>query len=155
MHSQPVSDTSTQAMTEVALGLSMAFFALLIVALLSFQMPEPTSELPAQQSNKQNLETQLKEPEKIQLQPGKQQAKNPTEAKPKASQFIFYYQGRFIDQQLQPVLLTSLPTSTPVVLAVEQSLSFAEVMTIRHKINHPNLSITLLSDEWQRLLEQQ
>lgn len=33
-------DTSTQAMTEVALGLSMAFFCLLILALFSIGLPE-------------------------------------------------------------------------------------------------------------------
>lgn len=33
-------DTTSSAMTEVALGLSMAFFALLIVALLSMSIPK-------------------------------------------------------------------------------------------------------------------
>jgi hypothetical protein len=150
MHSQPVSDTSTQAMTEVALGLSMAFFALLIVALLSFQMPQQSSELSGSKTAPQNLN----ERDRIQIKQDQQLAQTTTAAPQQEKQFIFYYQGRFIDQQLKPVVLTSLQTSTPVVLAVEQSLSFAEVIDIRQKINHPNLSLTLLSDEWQSLLEQ-
>ena len=149
MHSQHSYDTSSQAMTEVALGLSMAFFALLIVALLSVQMPTENAEL----NTKQTDQLTTVNTEKVQIKQADKQTK--TKSSANGTQYIFFYQGRFINQQLQPVVLTALQTSAPVVLAVEQSLSFAEVINIRHKINHPNLSITLLSKEWQNLLEQQ
>ncbi|KXI28219.1 hypothetical protein [Paraglaciecola hydrolytica] len=149
MHNQPSYDTSSQAMTEVALGLSMAFFALLIVALLSVQMPSQNKELKVKQVDKVATD----DSQKVQIKEANKQAK--TTSAVSDTQFIFFYQGRFIDQQLQPVVLSRLQTATPVVLAVEQTLSFAEVINIRHKINHPSLSITLLTQEWQNLLEQQ
>ena len=149
MHGQQSYDTSAQAMTEVALGLSMAFFALLIVALLSVQMPTKNKEL----NTKQVDNTAIEESQKVQIKA----AANQTKTAPATSdtQFIFYYQGRFIDQQLQPLALSALENVRPVVLAVEKTLSFAEVINIRQKINHPSLSITLLTQEWQTLLEQQ
>ena len=142
MHKQHAVDTSAQAMTEVALGLSMAFFALLIVALLSFHMPE-------QQSSASQTSVSDNTPQNVQLQAGQSKP-----ARTSDTQFIFFYQGRFVDKQLKAVDVNHLSRSGPVVLAVEQSLSFAQVMDIRHQISHPNLSITLLSKQWQHVLEQ-
>ena len=45
MHQHTNHDTSTQAMTEVALGLSMAFFSLLILALFSIGLPEQAPKI--------------------------------------------------------------------------------------------------------------
>ena len=146
MHSQPSYDTSSQAMTEVALGLSMAFFALLILALLSFQMPTPEQTLKPNNTASNELS------EQVQIKSANSTAHNNTAASD--TQFIFFYQGRFIDQQLQALQVSSLQTTEPVVLAVENSLSFAEVIKIRQKINHPSLSITLITKEWQNALEQ-
>ena len=143
MHKQHAVDTSAQAMTEVALGLSMAFFALLIVALLSFQMPEQHS-----------LASQTPVPDNTPQKNVQLQAQQSQPARASDTQFIFFYQGRFVDQQIKPVNINQLSDARPVVLAVEQSLSFAEVMSIRQQINHPNLSITLLSKQWQNVLEQ-
>ena len=144
MHNQTVYDTTTQAMTEVALGLSMAFFALLIVALLSLQMPNP--DLPESSNKPPAAETSLR----LKTQQTPRAANTAT-----TQQIIFFYQGRFVSAQLQPLDLSALDQAAPVVLAVEQSLSFAEVMNIRQQINHPNLSITLINAQWQQLLEQQ
>jgi hypothetical protein len=140
-------DTSTQAMTEVALALSMAFFALLIVALLSFQVPQQKTVTSAESKhkidNRQNV--QLK---KTSTDPQQEQAKAEHE------KIVFFHQGKFVDQQLKALTLTKLKSSPALVLAVPPSLSFAEVMALRNKINHPKLSITLLNEQWQSLLEE-
>jgi hypothetical protein len=146
MHGQQSYDTSSQAMTEVALGLSMAFFALLILALLSFQMPSPKQALKPNKTASNELS------EQVQIKSANATAQNNTVASD--TQFIFFYQGGFINQQLQTLQLSTLQTTAPVVLAVEKSLSFAEVINIRQKINHPSLSITLITKEWQNVLEQ-
>lgn len=48
-------DTSTQAMTEVALGLSMAFFCLLILALFSIGLPNQSQTNPASLNKEEQL----------------------------------------------------------------------------------------------------
>jgi hypothetical protein len=136
-------DTSTQAMTEVALGLSMAFFCLLILALFSIGLPEQAKQ----------LETQLHKPEQLTLVAGaKGQSKAP---QPRAEQqFVFYFNGQFYDQVLQKRQIQSFTRSQPLILAVPDNLALAQVMAVRKSIKHPNLSITLLNQEWLDKLEQ-
>jgi hypothetical protein len=136
-------DTSTQAMTEVALGLSMAFFALLILALLSFQMPTKKALQPAPK-------TSLTDSERVNI--NQDPLASDTQAKPR--QFVFYFKGGFIGQDLKPSAIREYSVDQPLVLVVEKNLTFSEVVALRSKINHPNLSITQLSDEWQAQLEQ-
>lgn len=146
-------DTTTQAMTEVALALSMAFFALLIVALLSFQVPQQKNALAADESPSVN------NTEKIQLENASvNSTKNSADSEQEPEQVVFFYQGNFVDQQLKslaPVNLQYSQSRQTLVLAVAPSLTFSEVMALRNKINHPNLSITLISEEWQTLLERE
>lgn len=145
-------DTTTQAMTEVALALSMAFFALLIVALLSFQVPQQKNEGPEDAPHRVN------NTDKIQIENASASStKNSATSEQEPEQIVFFYQGKFVDQQLKSKTLSNLQYSQSrqtLVLAVPASLTFSEVMAIKNKINHPNLSITLISKEWQTLLEQ-
>lgn len=144
MHNHASYDTSSQAMTEVALGLSMAFFALLILALLSMQLPKLEVESAVQSQHQSELQTPIKV----------SQNSAKSDQKMTGKQFVVFYQGQFLDQLLQPINMQQLSLTETVVLAVEQSLAFSEVVAIRDKINHPNLSITLLNNEWQQRLEQ-
>ena len=144
MHNLHAHDTTTQAMTEVALALSMAFFALLIVALLSFQVPQQKKE-PAATGPHRVIDT-----EKVQIESSSVKSS----AKSGQAHVVFFYQGKFVDQQLNAIALANLQSDTPLVIAVPASLTFSEVMSIRNDINHPNLSITVISKEWQTLLEQ-
>ena len=141
MHIPYAQDTSTQAMTEVALGLSMAFFALLIVALLSFQMPTSHDVNASSVASAENI--------KLSDSNTSQQAENASN-----TQFVFYYRERWVDEKLRALEPSSLAQDQPAVLAIQQEMSFSEVMRLKQTINHPNLSITLLTAEWQRLLEQ-
>jgi hypothetical protein len=144
-------DTTTQAMTEVALALSMAFFALLIVALLSFQVPQQKNALAADGALRVN------DAEKIQIENASASStKTGADSEQEPEQVVFFYQDKFVDQQLKPLALSNLQhsqTRQTLVLAVPARLRFSEVMAVRNKINHPNLSITLISKEWQTLLE--
>ena len=124
-------------MTEVALGLSMAFFTLLIVALLSISLPKDSAfneskhtpsgvELKNSEANKKSSETQ----------------------------FAFYFHNQLYDQALSLRTIDSFPDHINLVIAVEPQLAFAEVFALRQKLNHPKLSMTTLNDAWQSRLEQ-
>lgn len=145
MNSTYSQDTSTQAMTEVALGLSMAFFAILIVALLS------TS------ASHQPPETQMQSVKPMIL-PETSLSLGAAATKDKATvnaQFIFYHNGKLLDQTLRDVGVDSLDPEHPVYLAVPPDLAVERIIKAQQQINHPKLFITMIDHPWQTRLEQQ
>lgn len=141
MHQHINHDTSTQAMTEVALGLCMAFFCLLILALFSIGLPEQL-----QQDQPQFSETE-------QLKLATSSGKTPENQK---KQYAFYFNGQFYDEQLKQLHVdnfSSFETQLPLILAVQDNLPLKHIMALREQINHPNLSITMLNQSWQTQLE--
>lgn len=140
MQIHQINDTSTQAMTEVALGLSMAFFALLILALMSFQLP----------SLKTDDNTELSGADKVKVEHNSTLASTSESDK----QYLLYFREQFYDLQLLPVVIGEIPEEQDLIVAVESSTSFANVMSLRQKINRTNLSITVITQEWLGLLEQ-
>jgi hypothetical protein len=152
MH-QPINhDTSSQAMTEVALGLSMAFFSLLILALFSIGLPEQNP----QKTPVQEAQSPSSIDEKLKLVGSTNKTSESKPNKPTQQQYVFYFNGRFYDKQLIELntqALTELNTQQPIVLAVPDSLPLAKVMAARKQIKHPNTSITVLNQSWQGQLE--
>jgi len=132
-------DTTTNAMTEVALGLSMAFFSLLIVALLSISVPKKSvskDSVNHAQSKNINISKEISNKSKDVVQ------------------FVFYFAGNFYDQNLQRQKISHFDTKQALVVAVDKQIAFSDVFTLRQQINHPNLSITTLNDEWAARLSQ-
>ena len=152
MHQHINHDTSTQAMTEVALGLCMAFFSLLILALFSIGLPEQAqineatqkSQLPVTNDNQLKLASSSDKPSSNKTSENKKQ------------QYAFYFNGKFYDKQLNHLNIdkfTRFETEQPLVLAVQDNLLLRQIMALRKQINHPNLSITMLNQKWQTQLE--
>ena len=151
MH-QPINhDTSTQAMTEVALGLSMAFFSLLILALFSIGLPERAQKnAPQQQSQSLDIDEQLK----LAGNSGKTSSNKTSENN--QQQYVFFFNGQFYDKNLNSLNIDNFErfeTQQPLILAVKDSLPLVQIMALRKQINHPNLSITMLNQKWQTQLE--
>ncbi|MEG3766418.1 hypothetical protein [Alteromonas sp. 14N.309.X.WAT.G.H12] len=145
MNSTYSQDTSSQAMTEVALGLSMAFFAILIVALLSTSASHQPPEIQSQEIKPMTLpDTSLS------LGSATSNAKATGDA-----QFIFYHDGKLLDQTLREVVVETLDPASPVYLAVPPDLALANIIKTQQQINHPKLFITLIDHAWQIRLEQQ
>jgi hypothetical protein len=141
MHQHNNHDTSTQAMTEVALGLSMAFFSLLILALFSIGLPDQVQIDQSSSATDEQL---------------KLVSNNGKTSENKKQQYAFYFNGKFYDIQLQPLSndnLSNFETEQPLILAVQESLPLIQIMAVRKQINHPNLSITMLNQKWQTQLE--
>jgi hypothetical protein len=141
MHQHTNHDTSTQAMTEVALGLSMAFFSLLILALFSIGLPEQV----------QQEQPPLRDTEQLKLA-----ASSDKTSKNQKQQYAFYFNGQFYDKQLKDLHIdsfSSFETQQPLILAVQDNLPLKHIMALREQINHPNLSITMLNQSWQTQLE--
>ena len=152
MHQPMNHDTSTQAMTEVALGLSMAFFCLLILALFSIGLPEQAlkSEL------LENNQPSVSQDEQLKLVANSSNNTANKNSENKKQQYAFYLNGHFYDQQLDPLNsedFASFESQQPLILAVPDSLPLMQIMALRKQINHPNLSITMLDHKWQTQLE--
>jgi hypothetical protein len=146
MHQHVNHDTSTQAMTEVALGLCMAFFCLLILELFSIGLPEQVQQEQPPLSDTEQL--------KLAASSGKTSLTK-TDKNPK-QQYAFYFNGQFYNKQLKHLHIdnfSSFETQQPLILAVQDNLPLKHIMALRQQINHPNLSITMLNQSWQTQLE--
>lgn len=143
-------DTTTQAMTEVALGLSMAFFAILIVALLSMGVP------PSEHA-KTDVQATPDTDNKFSLVENRDHAETEDSVAASAEeqpQFVFLYEGNLYNSALNPFESSMLQAEQPLYLAVPANVAMDEVIQIKAQINHPNLSITLLNQAWKTRLEQ-
>lgn len=136
-------DTTTNAMTEVALGLSMAFFSLLIVTLLSMSVAKNSSP----DSDPKNLLAEIKKQQSIHI------IKNESKQKAQVidnnkSQFAFYHNGNFYDKTLAIRAIDSYQKEQPLVIAVDKNIIFSQIFSLKQQINHPKLSITTLNKAW-------
>ena len=152
MHQHTNHDTSTQAMTEVALGLSMAFFSLLVLALFAIGLPEQTQK----NQHLQKDQPSLAEDEQLKLASNIEKPSQERTSGNKKQQYAFYFNGQFYDKQLNRLDIDNFSrfeTQQPLILAVQDSLPLIKIMALRKQINHPNLSITMLNQKWQTQLE--
>jgi len=140
--------TDSQAMTEVALGLAMAFFAMMILAMMSMSVPNAKVKESVDIVINSNAQTDGR-------------ALNDSENKKTSEQviddnIIIFYQGQYLDVSLQPVNLetlnTKLDTSKRYILALSPDLSLSEALIARSQISSPNLAITELDEAWMKRL---
>lgn len=137
-------DTTSSAMTEVALGLSMAFFTLLIVSLLSMSIPTKT------ESTVDKLPENIKTNAAIDIQI---ESTNKSDSKHEI-QFAFFFDDKFYDQSLAVRSIDSFSKEENLIIAVNPSLTFAEVFTLRQQVKHPKLLITASNKAWHNRLQQ-
>lgn len=142
-------DTSTQAMTEVALGLLMAFFSLLILALVSIGLPQ-TAEVPA--SSQEQISLKM-DPESSLTLAQQAPAKDASaEQVGSQSSFVFYYEGAYFDEKLKNVDLETIATNANTIVAVSSTLAFAEVMQVHKDFAHMQVQITAMDVAWEAAL---
>jgi len=140
IHFKEHENSTTQALTEVALALSMAFFALLILALISMGVPaesKQTSELAKAKTIAVTKDIEEKE----------------KQTKGEALKYVIYYHGLFYDTDLNSIKANSFNPQDKLVLAIESNLPISKVITLKTQINSSNLSITTLNNEWLSRLE--
>jgi hypothetical protein len=149
-------DTSTQAMTEVALGLSMAFFSLLILALLSIGLPQD-SQMPVTDAREPSMQIDLES--SLTLAQQSQQSENKSEQADMQPSFVFYYRGAYFNEALEQVLLESLELDSShnadanTIVAVSSRLAFSEVMQVHKDFAHVQVQITAMDDTWEQALK--
>ncbi len=166
-------DHSTQAMTEVALGLSMAFFALLILALISMGSGLDAGAMRAASSDEKhdtNADASLRYQKGIYLEKEltpdlrkdaeqmnegeRQESKRSTLALKDNQLFIVFANEQFFDANLQPIKPEQLANDQSLVLAVSPELSFDKLLTLKSRFTQQDIHITALNEQWLNALAQ-
>jgi len=137
-----VSDTSTQAMTEVALGLSMAFFSILIIALLSMQMP--SNEIKEQTKTNAIKDT-------IEVSSDGAAAAQGTVADQMT--IVFYYQQRLFDTDLHEITITQANEAKHLVLALPPNTDLKTAISLQKKFSVKQLSMSQIDNQWLAALQ--
>ncbi|MGB3727292.1 MAG: hypothetical protein WA981_16190 [Glaciecola sp.] len=142
-------DTSTQAMTEVALGLSMAFFAILIVALLSMGNPS-SAQAPLDDKLQASAIIESTTFELEQAPSDDNQADNTGNN----HTIILYWQGTYYNLKQEVVsksAITQLASASQnhIIIAISNDTSFKELQEIQNAFLPSKVSLSSLDIEWQ------
>ena len=133
----------TNAMTEVALALAMAFFTVLVLALVSMGVPAVhTSEATCDTEPPTQVATVA--------------VNASSNARDLAAEEILflYYQGGFYSQDFEPASISNIINNQEVIVAAPPDASLATLLDIQARISGPNLSITTLNQPWMNALEE-
>ncbi|MFT6267827.1 MAG: hypothetical protein ACJAVV_000626 [Alphaproteobacteria bacterium] len=152
-------DTSTQAMTEVALGLSMAFFALLIIALMSVALPSQIQANSVSKLNETSANIDLSNQIELSLQETTQnkqsdnrQKSNKADASEQQQTILLFWGGQFFNTQQQLVSISEIRLSNDLVVAVSPQIPFNQLIDIQKQFVDKQMRLTTLSQEWQNAL---
>lgn len=143
MTKHAANDQSTQAMTEVALALSMAFFSLFILALISMGATDPPKQTNPPEDNAKQI------PEFVLLQATKPASGAlDTPDSPLDKQFIFYYEGVFYDQNLQLTSHAKFDTNKKLIVAMPIDTDVATALSLQQNFTKFDVALTLMDDKW-------
>ena len=129
------SDYNHNPLTEVALALSMAFFALMVLSI--FALTQTEQEKSSIKSLVINNSSQVKEENKIK------------------SKVMFYYDNVFYDKNFQILDINKIKNSKETyILAVPSKISVKKLFTIKTSLKNLNVKITQQTEEWEKAFNQ-
>ena len=138
------SEYQSNAMTEIALALAMAFFSIMVLAMLSMG-----SVMQVQSARAPGLE------EGIRLASPAAAGTEATSVRAVAAdKVIVHWRGSFYDGALKPIKPSALMADGHRVLAIAPDLSIAEAMAVREMIATAELEVTTLDTRWMQTLEE-
>jgi Tfp pilus assembly protein PilV len=142
--------SQNNALVEIALALAMAFFSIMVLAMVSMGVPKEVKQ--TQKSVKKQFY------DVITLQSSTDQAQMTSSAvasdRIKPNQMIVFYQNRFMDTKLKEIPIDKLDTLNTKVVAVEPSIPAAEALRIQKIFKSNSVAITLLNSNWLKRLKE-
>ncbi len=128
------------AMTEVALALSMAFFSIMILAMVSMSavpIERPATESSSEKSIAAKLAAAAPDlPENSSASP------TPDDT------LVIYHKGRFFSDEAKPLDPAKLDRTRRIILALSPQTEMAEALQARARIAAENLVVSILSEQW-------
>lgn len=129
------------AMTEIALALAMAFFAIMVLTMVSMGAPAETVAKAAAPA-----------PVKLTLAPPAPNA--PPSDAAEETEIVVFWDGRFYDQDLKPVTLAARRFTGRVILALSPELSMAEALDARGRVPAADIVVSTLDSRWLATIRQ-
>lgn len=135
------------AMTEIALALAMAFFSLMVLAMMSMAVPSTEPVMAAM------------DPAETVALAGVSHEPQPSAADGTTRRLIIHYAERLWTSELAPLDLESEAAaalmSGPVVLAVAPDVPLGEAVALRQRLAIPDLVVSTLDEPWLARLQEQ
>ncbi len=131
---------SGNAMTEIALALAMAFFAIMILTMVSMDGQDRVIQVNQIKTTSEQIRLLATEGQASQ---GKGKARVL-----QARDLIIFTGGRFFDDKLQPLDRARMAAMKEPVLTVAPRLSLAEVLAAKVRLALPDLTVTTLNQHW-------
>ena len=129
------SDYNHNPLTEVALALSMAFFALMVLSI--FALTQTEQEKSSIKSLVINNSSQVKKENKTK------------------SKVMFYFDNMFYDKNFQILDMSKIKNSKETyILAVPSKISVKKLFTIKTSLKNLNVKITQQTEEWEKAFNQ-
>jgi hypothetical protein len=152
-----VGNDGGNAMTEIALALAMAFFAIMILTMVS--MGGKGSEFVAGRPAMAPRPIMERLPAGLRLLPSLTRPaadrRDGDERMVKPHQVIIFDGGGFLDDRLQPLDSARMAAMAQPVLAVPAELSLSQVMALKSRLDLPDLTITTLDRRWLAAIKEQ
>lgn len=130
---------SESAMTEVALALAMAFFALMVLALTVMSTDFLEQAVSNQSVNKPEQETARAVENRNSGESASTESNNLT--------LIVYFQGQYFDQTLTPVS-PGFGSTDKVLLALPPDISLSESIAAKASLTSQDITLTVLDERW-------
>lgn len=135
-------------MTEVALGLSMAFFALLVVALVSIGLnPTKTSQDDSRESSPPQSITHDLQVEQIRVD-HKQSDTSAQRVSNNEQQLFFYVNDTLYTSDLAEITFDQLGTFNRPVLAISETMNVKDLVQLKQQINGIEAEFTMMNEQW-------
>jgi len=132
------------AMAECALALAMAFFAIMVLTMVSMGASVGSGRTGTPPAG-----------ERISIRPSTPSDDRRAEpGRGDQGTIVIHYRGQFYDRELAPLDPGALRSDGPAILALEPSLSMAEAIEVRQRIANPDLTVTTLDARWLEALEE-
>ncbi|MBH90466.1 MAG: hypothetical protein CMF71_09615 [Magnetovibrio sp.] len=128
------------AMTEVALALAMAFFSIMVLAIVSMGAVHHKNQRTVSQELDKSILVKLS-----QNKTRKPASKNPPITD---DTLVIYHEGIFYDNDLAPINPLSINSSGRIILAISPDTEMAETLSARMRFDSQNLVISMLNQEW-------
>jgi hypothetical protein len=129
------------AMTEIALALAMAFFSVMVLAMVSMGAGSSGASKAVATAN-----------ETLRVVPSKP-ATSP-QATAGKGQIIVFYKGQYLSDQLKPLDPAEFGPEETIILAIDPALPLSGALKARAALNSKNITVTVLDPRWMRTLEE-
>jgi hypothetical protein len=136
----------SHAMAEVAFALAMAFFSIMVLAMVSMGIPHEKSKAIA------GVQKDVREQPQLALFENREVKQDPAVDATK-TKVLVYFNGEFYNENLNELNVQTLEPDGVFILAVSPKLSVDEAMSVKATILSPDVSISLLDDRWLKRLE--